>query len=189
MDRSTLYLVTKFSTSSRSFVWHRSQTGTVASKLQQPKDRTGRPPRARAARQTQNLLNPRCSWAGEGWHLQVGWVSRFQVKVSHLKLSWTWWLRSWSVTDVVIYRLAGMKVVWTLSFPILRGKPQRSEHSSVLSLAGVTGTVQLCFSLLATTGLWHCELARKSQKCRNIPLNSIRQKYLSLKWKSAYHQV
>lgn len=188
MDRSTLYLVTKFSTSSRSLVWALCDTGAELgpwpANSSSPRTGTGRPPRASSC-QTQNLLNPRCSWAGEGWHLQVGWVAGKGVTFQTLLVTVAPQLKH----HRRCYRPAGKKVVWTLSFLILRRKPQWSEHSSVLSLAGVTGTTQLCFSLLATAGLWHCELARKSQKCRNIPLHSIRQKYFALKWKSAYHQV
>lgn len=184
MDRSTLYLVTKFSTSSRSLAWALCDTGAKLGRWpansSSPRTGTGRPPRASSCQTdteppepkvqlSRGRMTPRgrlcVTFPGKG----VTFQTLLDMVAPQLKCHRR------------CYRLAGKKVVWTLSFPILRGKPQRSEHSSVLSLAGVTGTMQLCFSLLATAGLWHCELARKSQECRNIPLNSIRQKYFSLK--------
>lgn len=123
MDRSTLYSGTKLSTSSRSLVWALCDKGVKLgawpAKLQQPKDRDWE------ATPSQQLPDRhRTFWtrgaAEQGKDDTSRWAV-WQLKVSHFKLSWTGTAPQLK-GHRRCYRLAGKKVVWTLSFPILRGK-------------------------------------------------------------------
>lgn len=171
MDRSTLYSVTKISTSSRSLAWALCDTGAKLgpwpANSSSPRTGTGRPPRA-SSRQT-DTEPPESKGAAEQGKDDTSRSAVWQVKVSHFK-------PSWAPTAPQLrchrrcYRLAGKKAVWTSSFPISRGKPQWSEHSSVLSLAGVTETTQLCFSLLANRGVVTLWTGKEIPEVKEYPI-------------------